>query len=72
LPSAEGGAFYRHRVMLEVEGDFAGILATLRALEALPWPIRWDALRYEVVLHPFARATLRFHTLGPRAEWVGA
>lgn len=75
LPQAEGGgaaAIHRHRGVLELEGDWESVGAALRELEALPWHIHWDALRYRVTEHPRARVTLRFHTLGTRAEWVGA
>ncbi len=63
---------YRHPVEIEIEGAYLPALHWLRALAALPFSLRWDELRYEVIAHPRARIVLRVHMLGREEEWIRA
>jgi MSHA biogenesis protein MshJ len=62
---------WRRPVEVELSGGYAAMLAYLRALEALPWELRWDALTVSVESDAPPRFTLRLHTLSLTSEWIG-
>lgn len=64
-------ALYRHRVALRFEGDFAGTLDYLRAVEALPMRVRLDDLEVDAAKWPRLVITLEVETLGLGEGWIG-
>lgn len=71
-PGTPVRAIYRHAVEIELEGAYLPTLRWLGSVAALPWRLRWDALRYEVIVHPRAKIVLRLHTLGLEEAWIRA
>jgi len=62
---------YRHRLIIEFEGEFNQTVEYLKALEALPWQIFWDAIDYTVEEHPKAHVTISVSTLSLHEGWIG-
>lgn len=62
---------YRHSLVLELEGDYLGLLAYLRRVETLGMVFFWDRLQYVQTEWPSGRATLELHTLSSEAGFVG-
>jgi MSHA biogenesis protein MshJ len=56
-------AFYKHRFLLELEGDYLSALSYLRGLEALPWRLCWDSVTIESIGYPRAHITFKVHTI---------
>lgn len=68
-PDAAAGPFV-HPVEVVVEGDFASIVAYLRALEALPWQVQWRRLDLAAGEYPTNRVRIEIGTLGLTREWL--
>lgn len=62
-PKKDTPAFYKHRFLLEFQGDYLSALNYLRALEALPWRLYWDSVTIESAGYPRAHITLKVHTI---------
>ena len=62
---------YRHRLIIEFEGEFNQTVEYLKALEALPWQIFWDSIDYTVEEHPKAHVTIGISTLSLQEGWIG-
>lgn len=62
---------FRHRVELEVSGDYFESLKFLRRLESLSWRFYWDQLNYEVEAYPRATMRLRVYTLSAEEGLLG-
>lgn len=54
---------YRHSVVLDLSGDFSGVVNYLRELERSDWRFYWESLRYEVTSYPSAKVRMRVFTL---------
>ena len=54
---------YKHAVSLQLEGRFFDVVNYLKALEALPWGLRWEKLHYRSNAYPTASVTLQVYTL---------
>jgi MSHA biogenesis protein MshJ len=67
--STPAGPFV-HPVELVVEGDFAAIVAYLRALEALPWQVQWRKLDLAAGDYPNNRVRIELGTLGLTRDWL--
>lgn len=55
----------KHRVRLELNGDYISLAKFLAKLEQSNWPIFWTALNYELVSYPKANMSLDLYTLAP-------
>lgn len=69
---ANGPVLYRHRVALSFEGDYAGALDYVRALEALPYRLRLQRLDIDATRWPVLSIELEVETLGLGEGWIGA
>lgn len=67
--TAPAGPFV-HPVEVVVEGDFAAIIAYLRALEALPWQVQWRRLDLAAGEYPKNRVRIEIGTLGLTRDWL--
>lgn len=54
---------YKHSVVLNVAGDFAGVVQYLRELENSDWRFYWESLSYKVTGYPNAKIRIRVFTL---------
>ena len=54
---------YKHSVVLNVTGDFAGVVQYLRELERSDWRFYWETLSYKVTSYPNAKVRIRVFTL---------
>jgi MSHA biogenesis protein MshJ len=61
---------YRHGLVIDLEGDYLGLLDCVRKLEDLPWRLYW--LGMEVRAHGMAPGEFRLHvyTVSLREEWI--
>jgi MSHA biogenesis protein MshJ len=62
-PSQQDVKIYKHSVILNVAGDFAGVVQYLRELERSDWRFYWDSLSYKVTGYPNAKVRIRVFTL---------
>ncbi len=69
--SVEGEGIFRHGLRLRLEGDYLAALDYLRALEALPWALKWDAVEVEMQQYPRALITITVYTLSLEEDWLG-
>lgn len=70
-PGGGEAGIYKHRVRLEIEGSFTHTLEYLRALEELPWQLRWDEVELTMLDYPTARVVISVHTLSMKRGWLG-
>ena len=61
---------FLHPVEIVVEGDYASVVAYLRAVEALPWRIHWRKLELVAGEYPRNRVTLVIGALSLSADWM--
>lgn len=66
---AESGPFV-HPVEIVVEGDFASIVAYLRAVEGLAWQVQWRRLDLAAGEYPKNRVRIELGTLGLTRDWL--
>lgn len=61
---------YRHGLVIDLEGDYLGLLDCARKLEDLPWRLYW--LGMEVRANGLAPGEFRLHvyTVSLREEWI--
>ena len=71
LPADSTETIFRHRVSIELEGDYRSVVAYLEALEALEWQFVWDAMSVETHTYPLNRVRLQLHTLSLQRGWLG-
>lgn len=62
---------YRHRVRMELHGDYLAVLRYLDALEQLPWRFQWDSFAIETDAYPVARVVMYLSTLSLGESWIG-
>lgn len=63
-PSVQGIIFYRHAVILKLEGSYQSLFAYLEILESMPWRFFWQGIDIKVTTYPNAQITLELYTLG--------
>ena len=61
---------WRHGLVIDLQGDYLGLLDCVRKLEELPWRLYW--LGMEVEAHGFEPGEFRLHvyTVSLREEWI--
>ncbi len=62
---------FRHRLVLEFQGDYFSTLRYLLFLEAMDENFFWDSLSYEQLTWPEARVQLEMHTLSSEEGFIG-
>ena len=62
-PVQQDVKIYKHSVVLNVTGDFAGVVQYLRELEHSDWRFYWESLSYKVTSYPNAKIRIRVFTL---------
>lgn len=55
----------KHRVRVELNGDYISLAQFLAKLEQSNWPIFWTALNYQLASYPKASMSLDLYTLAP-------
>jgi MSHA biogenesis protein MshJ len=68
--AADDGGPFLHPVEMVVEGDFASVVAYLRALEALPWRIHWQQLELTAGEYPVNRVRIVIGALSLSRYWM--
>jgi MSHA biogenesis protein MshJ len=53
-----------------VEGDYASLVAYLRALEALPWRIHWQRVELAAGEYPLNRIRIVIGALSLSSDWI--
>jgi len=69
LAADDRGPFL-HPVEMVVEGDYASVVAYLRALEALPWRIHWQQLELTAGDYPVNRVRIVIGALSLSRNWM--
>jgi MSHA biogenesis protein MshJ len=69
VPAEDRGPFL-HPVEMVVEGDYAGVVAYLRALEAMPWRIHWQQLELTAEEYPINRVRIVIGALSLSRDWM--
>ena len=62
-PVQQNAKIYKHSVVLNVTGDFGGVVQYLRELERSDWRFYWESLSYKVTSYPNAKIRIRVFTL---------
>jgi MSHA biogenesis protein MshJ len=62
---------FLHPVEIVVEGDYASVVAYLRAVESLPWRIQWRKLELTAGEYPVNRVRLVIGALSLSRDWLG-
>jgi MSHA biogenesis protein MshJ len=71
-PSAgQSPRLYRHRMQMELRGDYLSLLAYLRQLEELPRLLVWEEIGVSSREYPTTTIRLRVYTLGLSEGWLG-
>lgn len=66
-----GAPVYKHRLIIELEGDYLSLIAYLVRLESFPERFFWDRLTFTQTEWPAARISLQLHTLSTAEGFVG-
>jgi len=61
---------FLHPVEMVVEGDYASVVAYLRALEALPWRIHWQRVEVAAGDYPLNRIRIVIGALSLSSDWI--
>jgi MSHA biogenesis protein MshJ len=69
ITAGDRGPFL-HPVEIVVEGDYASVVAYLRAVEGLPWRIHWRKLDLAAGQYPANRVTLVIGALSLSPDWM--
>lgn len=69
-PAANDRGPFLHPVEMVVEGDYASLVAYLRALEALPYRIHWQQLDLTAGEYPVNRVRIVIGALSLSREWI--
>lgn len=69
-PEGSPPAFYRHGFEITVIGSYAGLVAYLERLEALPWHLNWAEATLDASGRPDLKLTLVVHTLSLEEAWL--
>jgi MSHA biogenesis protein MshJ len=69
IPADDRGPFL-HPVEMVVEGDYASVVAYLRALEALPWRIHWQQVELTAGAYPVNRVRIVIGALSLSRYWM--
>jgi MSHA biogenesis protein MshJ len=69
VPADDRGPFL-HPVEMVVEGDYASVVAYLRALEAMPWRIHWQQLELTAEEYPINRVRIVIGALSLSRDWM--
>ncbi len=71
VAAALGLQVFRHRLLLEFQGDYFSTLRYLLFLEAMEENFFWDSLSYEQLEWPEARIQIELHTLSSEEGFIG-
>jgi MSHA biogenesis protein MshJ len=61
---------FLHPVELVIDGDYASVVAYLRALESLPWRLHWERLELKTGDYPVSRVRIVIGALSLSKEWI--
>jgi MSHA biogenesis protein MshJ len=67
--AADHGPFL-HPVEMELEGDYASVIAYLQVLERLPWRLHWRQLDLRTEKYPLNRIRIEIGTLSLSRNWM--
>ncbi|MFO7766971.1 MAG: type II secretion system protein GspM [Pelovirga sp.] len=62
---------YRHRLQMDLQGDYLSLLAYLRRLEQLPRLLVWEEIDVITREYPLTTIRLQLYTLGLTEDWLG-
>jgi MSHA biogenesis protein MshJ len=65
------GALYRQTIQISLKGQYEELLAYVRKIESLAYPLRWEKLEYTIIKFPQAKIILTLSTLSETPNWIG-
>lgn len=65
------GLLYRQPIKISFTGEYKDLLHYLKKIEALPYPIWWEALDYKITHFPQAQIELTVYTISDHINWIG-
>lgn len=69
--AGQSPGLYRHRLQMELRGDYLSLLSYLRQLEQLPRLLVWEEIAVSTREYPSTTIRLRVYTLGLSEGWLG-
>jgi MSHA biogenesis protein MshJ len=69
-PADDDRGPFLHPVEMVVEGDYASVVAYLRAVESMPWRIQWRKLELTAGEYPVNRVRLVIGALSLSRDWL--
>ena len=70
VPAANDRGPFVHPVEIVVDGDYASVVAYLRALESLPYKLHWQRLDLTAGDYPVNRVRIVIGALSLSSEWI--
>lgn len=69
-PDSNLPVLYRHGLVIDLKGNYFGLLKCMRKLEGLPWRLYWSGL--DIRAHDFEPGEFRLHVyaVSLREEWI--
>ncbi len=61
---------YRHGLVIDLQGDYMGLLEYVQALEQLPWRLYWYGLEIDADKPGLRHFRLQLYTVSLRKEWI--
>ncbi|MBS0286391.1 MAG: type II secretion system protein M [Proteobacteria bacterium] len=62
---------YRHGIRLTFSGEYKDLLAYVKKVESLQYPLWWDDVEYKITQFPKATIVLTLYTLSEHENWIG-
>lgn len=67
----KSNTLYRHGIRLTFSGEYKDMLAYVKKVEALPYPLWWDDIEYKITQFPQATIVITLYTLSEHQNWIG-
>jgi MSHA biogenesis protein MshJ len=62
---------YRQAIRMTFSGEYQDLLAYVKKVEELPFPIWWQEVQYKITNFPQAQIELTVYTLSEHLNWIG-
>ncbi len=67
----ENGLLYRHEIKMTFTGEYQDLLAYVKKIEKLNYPLWWGDIEYKITNFPQAKIVLTLYTLSEHKNWIG-
>jgi MSHA biogenesis protein MshJ len=70
LPFKDNTVLHHQRIRIMLSGRYADLLAYMKKLETLNYPIWWEELEYKIIKFPQAQIVLTVYILTQQENWI--